>query len=109
MSRQSEPAPPKGSHGGAAAATVGRSGAAPQPPLPLAYHHHTNFLAGCYENAVQRPDTVFCRWIDSKCVETDRLTHAQLWDKAGQIAALLRKNGVGAGDRVMISYPFGLA
>jgi acyl-CoA synthetase (AMP-forming)/AMP-acid ligase II len=69
---------------------------------------HKTLIDALQYNAVATPDKVFLRWVNSKCEVVDSLTYQQLLDRALAVATLLLSRGVKKGDRVMISYPFGL-
>ena len=68
----------------------------------------TNLLAALAAHVEATPDRVVFTWVDKKCKVTATRTFAQIWHKAGAVADLLVKKGVVVGDRVMITYPFGL-
>jgi acyl-CoA synthetase (AMP-forming)/AMP-acid ligase II len=69
---------------------------------------HKTLIHALQYNAVTTPDRVFLRWVNSKCEVVDSLTYQQLLSRATAVSALLVSRGVKRGDRVMISYPFGL-
>jgi acyl-CoA synthetase (AMP-forming)/AMP-acid ligase II len=55
-----------------------------------------------------RPKHVIFRWVDKKAQVTSTLTYQELWGKSLAVRTMLLSKGIRRGDRVMISYPFGL-
>ena len=59
-------------------------------------------------NAKKHPKHVLLRWVNPQCEVDETISYEQLWERSGQVAAFLIKNGITQGDRVMIAYPFRL-
>mmetsp|Transcript_6396 Transcript_6396/g.9231 ORF Transcript_6396/g.9231 Transcript_6396/m.9231 type:complete len:100 (-) Transcript_6396:1016-1315(-) len=67
-----------------------------------------NLIGIIHQNAQSFPDQVFLSWVNNKCNVENTITYAQLWQQTALVVEMLQRNGIKAGDRVMISYPFGL-
>ncbi|CAB9497124.1 D-alanine--D-alanyl carrier protein ligase [Seminavis robusta] len=68
----------------------------------------STILEALSHHATQTPDKVVFTWVNSKCVEQNKMTFKQLVDQSNAVAAHLLKLGCQKGDRVMVAYPFGL-
>lgn len=69
---------------------------------------HLTLIHALKYNAEYYPDHEFLRWVTADCQVSETLSYRRLWEQAGLVTTLLEHNGVQAGDRVMIAYPFGL-
>lgn len=69
---------------------------------------HKTLVHALQHNATHNPDHVWIEWVNSQCEVESSITYQELWHQSGLVAALLRKNDVKRGHRVMIAYPFGL-
>ncbi|CAB9527783.1 D-alanine--D-alanyl carrier protein ligase [Seminavis robusta] len=68
----------------------------------------STILEALNHHATETPDKVVFTWVDNTCQEQNKMTFKQLEDASNAVAARLRKLGCKKGDRVMVSYPFGL-
>ena len=69
----------------------------------------TSFIGQLRQTVDQKNDETFASWYDNQGRETNSYTYNQLWAEAGLIAYFLREEwGVEKGERVILSYDFGL-
>ncbi|CAB9504320.1 D-alanine--D-alanyl carrier protein ligase [Seminavis robusta] len=68
----------------------------------------STILEALAHRALETPEKNVFTWVDIKCKEQNKLSFKELEDQSNAIAARLLKLGCQKGDRVMISYPFGL-
>jgi acyl-CoA synthetase (AMP-forming)/AMP-acid ligase II len=61
-----------------------------------------------YGHVLTHPDSCILRWVNEKGDLVDSLTYAELWSKSGQVVALLQRERIEKGDRVMVAFLPGL-